>query len=351
MKIEASHMYLASEHTATTTYVRRETLRAWIGENRPGDAAPPAQKPTDSVRLSTTAQALAESTPAAAEITLNPEDDPALQLIIQLLERLTGRKFKVVRLGDLTARDPASEKRLQDLQDRHDGSSTAPQRAGWGIEYDRHERRHTSETMTFTASGVIHTADGHSITINLALTMARQSVEESHVQLRGGDAKLKDPLVINFTGNAAQLTNARYRFDIDADGKEENVAFVTPASGFLALDRNHDGKINDGSELFGARSGDGFAELALLDQDHNGWIDENDPAYAELRSWSKRADGQDTLSTLAEKGIGAIYLGAAASEFTLNGPDNHLQGKIRATGITLNEDGTAGTIQQIDLAI
>ncbi|HCA27867.1 MAG TPA: hypothetical protein DEP05_09590, partial [Betaproteobacteria bacterium] len=254
MEIESSQLHLASEHTAATTYTRRESLRAWIGGNRPNDAAPLAQKPADSVRLSTTAQALAESTPtAAAEIALNPEDDPALQLIIQLLERLTGQKFKVVRLKDFAALDPASEKRLQDIQDRQTGSSTAPRRAGWGVEYDRYERRHTSETTAFTARGIIHTADGHSITINLELIMARQSVEESHVQLRGGDAKLKDPLVINFTGNAAQLTNARYRFDIDADGKEENIAVVTPASGFLALDRNHDGKINDGGELFGAR--------------------------------------------------------------------------------------------------
>lgn len=54
-------------------------------------------------------------------------------------------------------------------------------------------------------------------------------------------------------------------------------------SGFLALDRNQNGVVDDGSELFGTQSGDGFAHLALYDQDSNGWIDANDPVFDKLR--------------------------------------------------------------------
>ena len=122
-------------------------------------------------------------------------------------------------------------------------------------------------------------------------------------------------------------------------------------SGFLALDKNGDDKINDGNELFGVKSGDGFKDLAEYDTDGNGWIDENDEVYDKLKVWSKTDDGKDEIRTLKESGVGAIFLGSENTEFTLEGEDGALDGKVRKTGIFLKEDGTAGTIQHVDLAI
>lgn len=83
--------------------------------------------------------------------------------------------------------------------------------------------------------------------------------------------------------------------DLDADGMEDQISFVLPGSGFLALDLNGDGRINDGRELFGPETGDGFAELARYDEDGNQWIDENDPVFERLRIWTKDAEGRDVL--------------------------------------------------------
>ena len=123
-------------------------------------------------------------------------------------------------------------------------------------------------------------------------------------------------------------------------------------SGFLALDKNGDGKINDGSELFGTRSGNGFADLAVYDEDGNGWIDENDEIFDKLRVWSKDKDGKDVLKTLKEADVGAIYLGSTNSQFSLTDKkDNEVLGAVRSTGIYLKEStGMAGTVQQVDLA-
>ena len=182
--------------------------------------------------------------------------------------------------------------------------------------------------------------------------MTRSYHEESSVSIRAGDARMKqDPLVLNFGGTATQLTSQRFKFDLNTDGKTEDINFVAGGSGFLALDRNGDGKINNGSELFGARSGNGFAELAALDTDHNGWIDENDAAYKQLRVWTRDNTGKDQLASLHEANVGALSLGRVDTPFALKDNSNALQGQIRSTGIFLQEDGKAGTMQQVDLTV
>ena len=157
--------------------------------------------------------------------------------------------------------------------------------------------------------------------------------------------------MINFDGAASQLTQNTFSFDIDADGSNDQLAFVAPGSGFLALDANNDGAINDGRELFGALSGDGFTDLAAFDGDGNGWIDANDTVFSRLRIWTKNTAGEDQLLLLGDEGIGALYLGRISTSFALKDSSNELQGQVRATGIFLREEGGAGTMQQLDLVV
>ena len=140
-------------------------------------------------------------------------------------------------------------------------------------------------------------------------------------------------------------------FDIDADGEKDEISMLGRGSGFLALDLNEDGVINDGSELFGTKSGDGFADLREYDSDGNGWIDENDEVFSRLKVWCKGDDGEDILMDLKEADIGAIYLGSEDTEFTMNGNDGSRDGVIRSTGFFLKESSGAGTVQHVDMAI
>ena len=120
------------------------------------------------------------------------------------------------------------------------------------------------------------------------------------------------------------------------------------ASGFLVHDLDGDGSITDGRELFGPTTGNGFVELARLDDDGNGWIDESDEAYTRL-GWAG-ADGE--VRSLADVGIGAIATRSVASPFLLNEPDGRTPiGEVRATGLALRDDGGAASVQQVDLAL
>lgn len=161
-----------------------------------------------------------------------------------------------------------------------------------------------------------------------------------------------DPLMINLDTNVGHVSEQKFYFDLDADGKEENISFAGKGSGFLALDKNGDGKINDGSELFGTKSGDGFRDLAEYDEDKNGWIDENDSIFGKLRVWTKDKDGRDYLMDLKQADVGAIYLGNKDTQFSLKDDSNQLNGEIKKTGIYLREsNGTAGTLNHVDLVL
>ncbi|MFQ8776527.1 MAG: hypothetical protein ACLR78_02345 [Roseburia sp.] len=81
-----------------------------------------------------------------------------------------------------------------------------------------------------------------------------------------GKPRLCDPLVINLDSNIANVSDQKFYFDIDADGSDDSISMLNSGSGYLALDRNGDGIINDGSELFGTQSGNGFADLAAYDK-------------------------------------------------------------------------------------
>jgi len=109
--------------------------------------------------------------------------------------------------------------------------------------------------------------------------------------------------------------------------------------------------VDDGTELFGPTMGNGFAELAMYDDDQNGWIDENDAIYNDLSIWMREDDGEPKLVALGMAGVGAIYLGHVETPFSLKDPANNTLGEIRQSGIFLFENGNVGTIQHIDLAI
>ena len=206
------------------------------------------------------------------------------------------------------------------------------------------------ETTTYEAKGSVTTKDGRSIDINVSTAMERCKVSEVFVPMASPMDALFDPLIINTGSDTAGLSDKKFKFDLDADGKEDEIASLSKGSGFLALDKNGDGKVNDGNELFGVKSGDGFADLAEYDTDGNGWIDENDEVFDKLKVWYKSEEG-DELKSLKDAGVGAIFLGAEETEFRMDGADQVLDGKVRKTGVFLKENGEAGTIQHVDMAI
>ena len=219
------------------------------------------------------------------------------------------------------------------------------------LEYVQESYYQEKESTSFSTVGTVRTGDGREINFNINVGMSRSFEERYREQLDLASFTFCDPLVINLDTDAAELTDQTMFFDIDADGSDDSISMLNSGSGYLALDRNGDGIINDGSELFGTQSGNGFADLAAYDKDENGWIDEADEIFQKLRIWTKDENGNDKLLTLSEAGVGAIYLGYENTDFALNNlTDNQTNAQIRKSGVFLYENGNAGTVQQLDLA-
>ena len=133
-----------------------------------------------------------------------------------------------------------------------------------------------------------------------------------------------DPLIIDLGKDGfdiEQLENGTH-FDLDSNGFAERMNW-TRKDGFLALDLNGNGVIDNGGELFGDRTlladgsyaSGGFAALSQYDLNNDGVIDANDEIFSRLKVWTdKNGDGisaEDEVMTLEEAGISSIDLNAA----------------------------------------
>jgi hypothetical protein len=357
MKIANHDIALAAKRVYGRHDQEHEELKEWGTPARPGrvrnnprtDGTPAVR---DRVSLS---RSLGQANPGAAAVETEPsapadEDqglDSRLMTLKRMIESLTGRKINLTHVWknpDPAAGDASTPARPAESSE----SSEAPAEQEWGMSYTYSASHYEYEQTDFQAAGVVRTADGQEISFAVNLSMSREYFSEERLTITAG-APMIDPLVINYSGKAAELEDLTFEFDLNSDGTDETLHTLAPGSGFLVFDQNADGKITTGTELFGPQSGDGFAELSVHDSDNNGWIDENDAIYKKLALW-RRENGVDLLTSLKEANVGAIYLGRADTDFDLTDTDNALLGRIRKTGVYLKEDGGVGTVQQIDFS-
>lgn len=347
MKIATFNVELQSSRQFTQSFETKERLEVWHDKAAPQETGHGKVQISDAARLAQQANVSAGQSQATAATSQNDaiDNDPRLSMLIRMIEYLTGKPVHHFSMSD-----PQAAPDVGATQPNTNAAASGAPRAGFGMEYTASATYSESESTSFSASGVVHTTDGAAVSFELGFTMSRSYSESTSVNVQIGDRRLQDPLVLDFSGTAAALSDAHFEFDLNSDGSKESLPLLS-GSGFLALDQNNNGRIDNGSELFGPTSGNGFAELAALDNDGNGWIDEADAAWSKLRVWQPDAEGGGQLQTLQQAGVGAFYLGTAATPFSINNAANETQGQMQASSIYLREDGSAGTLSQVDLAV
>lgn len=210
-----------------------------------------------------------------------------------------------------------------------------------------YEEKHS---LIFDSTGTVITKDGKSIDFSISLDMSNSFAYSSIEEYESIEVLFTDPLVINLDSNPTGVSDQFWSFDIDSDGHLDTIPLLKKGSAFLVYDKNNDGVINDGSELFGTASGNGFQDLSNYDIDQNGWIDENDIIYDNLKVWKKNDSGDDILLTLKEANVGAIFLKNCVTNYDIKDNANSSLARIQSSGFYLTEDGASNSIMQIDFA-
>ena len=135
-----------------------------------------------------------------------------------------------------------------------------------------------------------------------------------------------DPLVLDLDGDGIEISSDSVYFDNDGDGISNKMSWVNSDDVFLVFDKNNDGLISNGGELFGddyvkedgSKAVDGFDALSDLDTNGDGVIDTNDIDFSSLKVWRDlNQDGitdEGELFTLTELGISSFDLGFSNSQ-------------------------------------
>lgn len=341
MKISASQIQMASGYLKTERTEQTERLEILRGEARPGQRMAPRAQAMET-RLSEEARRVHEN--ERDEETPKDRLDPQLRLLVQVVELMTG---KPVRIFDAKALEPGKGSTSATAAMASLGEAASPP----AIAYDFSRRYEEHQHLAFMAEGVVKTADGQEIRFTVGFEMERRYMESLDVSIRTGQRPVKDPLVLDFGGADARLSDVRFQFDLDGDGHNEHLPMLGGGRGFLAFDRNENGRIDDGNELFGPATGNGFKELAALDSDGNGWVDEGDEHYHRLRVWMPDAQGEGRVMTLQEANVGALFVGSVATPFELKNGHNERLGVMQASSVYLRADGSAGSVSQVDLTV
>ena len=204
----------------------------------------------------------------------------------------------------------------------------------------------TETDIQIQTLGHVTTEDGREIDFMLELNYNRE-MEITQASQFSSNRNLIDPLVINLNGEAVSLSDQYFEFDLNSNGQTQSLHQTASGTGFLAFDKNQNGKIDNGSELFGPETGHGFGELSQYDDDKNGWIDENDAIFSQLSFMDFDENGNQRLQSISDAGIGAIALESREMNFDLYDNQGDFQAQIAQTGVALNEDGRALAIQEI----
>lgn len=273
--------------------------------------------------------------------------DAEIYQLKSIVESFTGREIKLSHIRD-DVEVPESGNRTNN-RSTEDEPEVAQNTAS--LIYRYQESYLEEEASQFNASGTITLQSGDTLDINFSQYAERSFYLENSLELEIGSIELQDPLIVNLAGNSAELTNEKSSFDLTSDGKQESIYFTTGQSGFLALDKNANGEIDDGAELFGAKTGNGFKELAAYDEDRNGFIDAGDSVFNQLQFYQKDSEGKDSIRGINELGIGALYLGSDHTPFQIKDAENQTKAVVRSSGFFLNENGTVGSLQQVDLVV
>jgi len=194
--------------------------------------------------------------------------------------------------------------------------------------------------------------DNQAVNLNYQLQLNSQYSTASTVNMSA--AALKDPLVIQYGAQSIGKIIGYQALDINNDKQQDNLPIFSGDVGYLVYDKNNDQQVNNGSELFGPTSNNGFAELAMLDSNQNGYFDQQDDKYQQVYIWQPKhmnSAEEQNLVTLSQAGIKAISLNAIDTQFNFRGDHGEIDAQLTQSSFAITNNNQAVGVHQIDVRL
>ncbi|PKG37405.1 hypothetical protein, partial [Psychromonas sp. Urea-02u-13] len=169
--------------------------------------------------------------------------------------------------------------------------------------------------------------------------------------------RYRDPLILDLDGDGVEINAESVYFDTDGDGIANKMSWANADDGFLVYDKNQDGEIADGSELFGddytkldgTKAKDGFDALRDLDANNDNVINASDTNFESLQVWRDlNQDGvtdAGELFSLQDLGISEIQLTE-----TLSGEVKPGYQEVSSASIVMT-DGSESKVYDVNLEV
>lgn len=189
------------------------------------------------------------------------------------------------------------------------------------------------------------------LSLNYNYSLASKQVSYSKVEM--SVEALKDPIIVQFGSQGLGEISGQKDFDINQDSALDNLPVFSGDVGYLVYDKNQNNKADNGSELFGPETGQGFTELAQLDSNENGFIDEEDEYFEQLYLWQPGSNENqaDQWLSLKEAEIQAISLSAISTPYDFYDQQGEIQAQLRQSSFAISKNGIGRGVHQVDVRI
>jgi len=188
--------------------------------------------------------------------------------------------------------------------------------------------------------------NGKNILLDYSFHLASNKIQYNSYEI--DRAELKDPLLVQFGQQGLGEISGQVSFDINQDDKTDKLPTFSGDVGYLVYDKNSNNQADNGSELFGPATGNGFSELAQLDDNNNGFLDREDSAYQQLYLWQPE---KNTWLSLAEAEIEAISTVAIATPYTFYNEKDEVQAQLRYSSFAIGESGRGFGVHHVDVKV
>ena len=292
------------------------------------------------------------------QVTYERPQEIKLQLMILVLESFLGRALDISDFSFNSDKQHSSKEKVNGTLSSINDIFSAPSAELINIDGQSFQQgdllsveqwRSHEQHLNYQVQGVFNVNDQE---LSLDYNFALSSEHVSYSKIEMSAAALKDPIIVQFGSQGLGNIKGQKEFAINQDNTLDSLPIFSGDVGYLVYDKNQNQQADDGSELFGPKTGQGFAELAQLDSNNNGFIDVGDQQFEQLYLWQPSDDNQtEQWLSLKEANIQAISLSAISTSFDFYDQQGKVQAQLRQSSFAISEDGFGRGVHQIDVRI